>query len=134
MVDIKINAERAGRVKKPARSIEIFDPETGIKLGTVSFQLYGSWSSDKKTWCIHVSPESNTRLDVDLEKTHSPELVAGGYGGPGGFWRWDPSKDKQEKRQDLIKTVERITGSPVEVVKVETRLQLDDPEWWELDE
>lgn len=129
MIDVTINAERAGRVKKPARYIEFFDPETGEHLGTVSFTKYGF--RDKSIWAVTVSPKANTRIDLQLESSHSPEILAGGYGGRGGTWRFDPSNDKERKSRDLIKAVERITGSPVEAVKIETRLELDDPEWWE---
>lgn len=122
MMNVRINGERAGRIDKPAKSIDIIDPETGEILGHVSFSRYG-WG-DKKTWALNVSAEKDLRVDLQLNNKARPELMAGAPASRGGgMWRFDPSLPEEEAPKTVVKTIEKLIAGPVEIIQVEKRIE-----------
>lgn len=121
MLNVLVNGDRAGRVSKPARSLEISDPMTGEILGHISFSSYGHRGDPQHEIQVTIKDEK-TKLIVRLENKAVPELITSYHGG-GGWWRWDPLV-KEEKRINILHdTINKICRVPVEIVRTETRIQ-----------
>ena len=127
MLNVKVNGERAGRVEKPARSIEVRDPRNGALICTFSFGQYGWGESIQNEISVSMEEDTEARFTVRLDNKARPEII-GSYRDGGGWWRWDPRKTREEGAELLRATVEKLTGTPVEIIQVEKRIEIADPE------
>jgi len=119
MLEILINGERAGRVWKEARSIEVRDPDSPEdQVALISLSHYHKGQSQ-----VHVRPWHNTRLDVELHQFPGSEINIRALNSQ--MWSFDPyggaysreggDKAKLEnliKSRDLLSNIiERIKAS-----------------------
>lgn len=125
MLEIKVNAERAGRVQKPANTIEIFNPVTGEKIASIGLSLARSWVNGGEARPeIHLSVnDSDTRTTVRIDNDSVPEII-GSWRGSGAWMRWDPHNKDQE--ETVRQTVEKLVRRPVEIIQVERRLSIEE--------
>jgi len=127
MLNVKVNAERAGRLVKPARYIEIFDPETGEKIANLSLNKergYGGAEGQNNIQLTILGADTKALVTIDNKAV--PEIMGYKWYGSGGMYRFDP---RAEDKTEIVRaTVSKITGCPVEITKTITTLEVSE-EW-----
>lgn len=127
MLQVRVNAERAGRVVKPARYIEVIDPETGENIATLSISREKKYGGAEDQNNIRLTIHgADTKALVSIDNEAVPELMGHAWHGSGGMFRWDPREE--DKTAMLKATVSKIVKCPVEITKTTTRLEV--PEDW----